>query len=231
MSTIPDISHSESSSDKIIPGDPLSAKSTVLEAGAALVQDFQPVKHICAHLNAFHVYASDPGRFVETNHYCAHLTEDVRQCILYDGPGPNARLIGIEYMITPKLYETLPQEERQLWHSHVFEVKSGMLIMPGPRIMSSAWEAAETKEMQDVISLYGKTYHLWQTDRGDALPLGKPELMMSFTHEGQFDFETHVGDRDARFGVDSRRKREAREGIPVPSVHPDADGGSTTSTD
>ncbi|KAJ7473967.1 hypothetical protein FB451DRAFT_1351487 [Mycena latifolia] len=212
------------------PGDPRSVKSTILETGAALVQDFQPVKQICAHLNAFHVYASDPQRFVETNHYCSHLTEDVRQCILYDGPGPTARLIGIEYMITPKLYETLEREERQLWHSHVFEVKSGMLIMPGLRSrgLSSAWEAAETKEMEDVITLYGKTYHLWQTDRGDALPLGKPELMVSFTQEGQFDFETHVGARDARFGVDYRQKREAREGIVVPTILPDADGGSNT---
>ncbi|KAJ7115087.1 hypothetical protein C8R43DRAFT_1156265 [Mycena crocata] len=207
------------------PGNPLSAKSTILETGAALVQDFQPVKRICAHLNAFHVYASDPGRFVETNHYCSHLTEDVRQCILYDGPGPNARLIGVEYMITPKLYETLPSEERPLWHSHVFEVKSGMLIMPAPAILSGAWEAAEKKEMEDVVTLYGKTYHLWQTDRGDALPLGKPELMMSFTREGQFDFETHVGDRDRRFGADYRQKKEARKGIETPTIHPDADGG------
>ncbi|KAF7365384.1 DUF1264-domain-containing protein [Mycena venus] len=192
------------------PGDPLSAKSTILETGAALAQDFQPVKQICAHLNAFHVYASDPGRFVETNHYCAHLTEDVRQCILYDGPGPSARLIGVEYMITPQA------------------VKSGMLIMPGPRSLSSAWETAETKEMEDVITLYGKTYHLWQTDRGDALPLGKPELMMSFTRDGQFDFEGRVGERDAQFGVDYRRKQEARKGIEVPVIHPDADGGLIT---
>jgi hypothetical protein len=123
-------------------------------------------------------------------------------------------------MITPKLYETLSSEERPLWHSHVFEVKSGMLIMPGPHIMSSAWEAAETKEMEDVVTLYGKTYHLWQTDRGDALPLGKPELLMSFTGDGQFDFETHVGERDERFGVDYRQKREAREGISMPTIHP-----------
>ncbi|KAJ6508994.1 hypothetical protein C8R45DRAFT_969541 [Mycena sanguinolenta] len=207
------------------PGDPLSTKSTILETGAAFVQNLDPVKQICAHLNALHVYASDPHRFVETNHYCSHLTEDVRQCILYDGPGPGARLIGVEYMITPKLYEGLPSEERPLWHSHVFEVKSGMLIMPGPQILSSAWEVAETKEMEDVITLYGKTYHLWQTDRGDALPLGKPELMMSFTREGQFDFDKHVGDRDARFGVDYRTKKAAREEIEVPVIHPDADGG------
>lgn len=85
-------------------------------------------------------------------------TLDVRQCILYDSPNPGARLIGIEYMITSKLFQTLDAEERKLWHSHVFEVKSGMLIMPQPSVLvpQAAWEKAETAEMEDVVELYGK---------------------------------------------------------------------------
>lgn len=128
-------------------------------------------------------------------------------------------------MITPALYATLPEAERRLWHSHVFEVKSGMLVMPGPRgpVSQRAWEAAETAEMRHVVGLYGKVYHLWQTDRGDALPLGAPQLMMSFTGAGQFDFEREVGGRDARFGTDWRRKKELRKDIEEPEVHPDAD--------
>ncbi|KAF9629396.1 hypothetical protein BFW01_g10599 [Lasiodiplodia theobromae] len=206
-------------------GEPLTMKSHVLETGATLTQDFRPVKNICAHLNAFHVYANDTSRFVEANHYCSHLNEDVRQCILYDSPEPNARLIGIEYMITPKLYGTLPPEERRYWHSHVFEVKSGMLIMPQPSVVvpEAAWEKAESKEMEDVVELYGKVFHLWQTDRGDKIPLGEPQLMTSFTAEGQFDFAKNVGDRDRRFGSDYKKKQEARSYIKEPELHPDAD--------
>ncbi|KAH7038178.1 uncharacterized protein B0I36DRAFT_76555 [Microdochium trichocladiopsis] len=208
-----------------VPGGPVPAKDRALETGASLVQDFQPVKQLCAHLNAFHAYADEPGRFVEANHYCAHLSSDVRQCILYDSPGPNARLIGIEYMITRKLYETLPPGERKLWHSHVFEVKSGMLVMPGPTAPGAraTWEAAETEEMKSVIGLYGKVYHLWQTDRGDKLPLGEPNLMTSFTDYDQFDFEKHVGERDRKFGTDWRRKKELRKDISEPKIHADAD--------
>ncbi|KAI1769033.1 DUF1264-domain-containing protein [Hypoxylon sp. FL1150] len=214
--------HSASSD---VPGGPVPAEDKILETGASMIQDFQPTKQLCAHLNAFHTYADEPGRYVEANHYCAHLTEDVRQCILYDSPSPNARLIGIEYMITPKLYASLPPEERKLWHSHVYEVKSGMLIMPGPTTpgLQQAWEAAETQEMKHVIGLYGKVYHLWQTDRGDALPLGEPKLMTSFTADNQFDFEKAVGERDKRFGTDWKRKKELREGIEVPQIHRDAD--------
>ena len=65
--------------------------------------------------------------------------------------GPRNSLLNqlAEYMISPKLYETLDAEEQKLWHSHVFEVKSGMLIMPRPTgVPEAAWEVAENKEME-----------------------------------------------------------------------------------
>ena len=231
-------------------GNPLTTKSKVLEKGAAIGQSFGPVKQICAHLNAFHVYASDPKRCVEANHYCSHLNEDgkhtylssccnyisplvseltqsiptsVRQCLIYDTPEPSARLIGVEYMISATLYRSLEEPERKLWHSHVFEVKSGMLIMPPPPGLSTtAWEIAETKEMEDVVGLYGKTYHFWQVDRGDKLPLGIPELMMSFTKERDCPapgFEELVGERDGRFGVNHKQKAGKRAYIEEPEIH------------
>ncbi|RBQ84183.1 hypothetical protein VDGD_03882 [Verticillium dahliae] len=95
--------------------------------------------------------------------------------------------------------------------------------MPQPTLPDAAWELAENKEMEEVVKLYGKVYHLWQVDRGDKLPLGKPELMTSFTAPGQFDFEKFVADRDQRFQSDYKRKEKAREGIKSPKIHPDAD--------
>ena len=152
---------------------------------------------------------------------------DVRQCLIYDTPEPNARLIGVEYMISASLYRTLDSAERKLWHSHVFEVKSGMLILPGPAALPThAWEVAETKEMEDVVGLYGKTYHFWQVDRGDKLPLGGPELMMSFTAEGQCPppgFKEVVSERDQRYGIDHEQKARKREYIKEPEIHEDAD--------
>jgi Protein of unknown function (DUF1264) len=59
-------------------GPSTTAKDAILETGAAVTQSFQPIKAICAHLNAFHVYASNPSRSVEANHYCTHLSSDVR---------------------------------------------------------------------------------------------------------------------------------------------------------
>ena len=112
-------------------------------------------------------------------------------------------------MITPRLYESLDDEEKALWHSHDYEVntvavppsssqdgetrvpsdspkvRSGMLILPNPNVPEALWQIAETEEMKEVIGLYGKTFHFWQIDRGDNLPLGMPELMMSFTNSRQ----------------------------------------------
>ncbi|KAL8915205.1 MAG: hypothetical protein Q9171_000324 [Xanthocarpia ochracea] len=209
---------------------PVSSKNKVLETGASLAQNlfdadfreqsFAPVKAICAHLNAFHVYDSDRNRCVEANHYCSHISEGVRQCLIYDTPNLGARLIGVEYMISGKLYDTLDSEERKLWHSHVFEVKSGMLIMPGPEgLLAPGWEMAERKEMEEVVGLYGKTFHFWQVDRGDKLPLGMPQLMASFTSDEQVP-KGLLAERDERYRVSSEAKREKRRDIAEPEIHP-----------
>lgn len=154
---------------------------------------------------------------------------DVRQCLIYDSPDEKARLIGIEYMITPKIYNTLPKAERELWHSHIYEVKSGMLIMPTPAgVPETVWQTAENSEMKDIIPLYGKTYHLWQVDRGDTVPLGVPQLMASVTSDVMLDNVEHpegggkalLAKRDRRFGVDHEKKARSRESIPDPESHP-----------
>ena len=60
---------------------------------------------------------------VEAHHFCSHITSDMRQCVIYDSNKADARLIGIEYIISRKLFETLPMEERKYWHSHSYEVR------------------------------------------------------------------------------------------------------------
>lgn len=77
--------------------------------------------------------------------------------------------------------------------------------------------------MDSVVKLYGKTYHFWQIDKlneGHPYPFGTPNLMMSFTHDGQFDFDKWVGDRDRRFNINYRNKKEARKHIKEPEIDP-----------
>ncbi|MBA0731529.1 hypothetical protein Golax_022662 [Gossypium laxum] len=111
----------------------------------------------------------------------------MRQCLIYDTPEADAKLIGLEYIISENLFLTLPDEEKPLWHSHLYEVKSGVLFMPrvpGP---------IERQDLEKVCKTYGKTIHFWQIDKGDNLPLGLPQLMMTLTRDGQLDDELARG--------------------------------------
>ncbi len=176
-----------------------------------------PIGAIHAHLNGFHFYSGDLHRAVRVEHYCSHLNADVLQCVIYDSEEKNARLIGVEYIITEALFNTLPAEEKKLWHSHRYEVMSGLLTAPGVS------DLAEKELMTSFVSTYGKTWTLWQVDRGDKLPLGLPKLMMAFTADGQLDRQEVVRrDRDLKF--DSAGLKAARAGLATRPVAPGADG-------
>lgn len=153
---------------------------------------------------------------MEAHHYCATVNDDVIQCVIYDGNIEDAKLMGVEYIVSQKLFASLPSEEKALWHSHVHEVKSGQLIAPGIP------EVAEHELMEKLINTYGKTWHTWNTDLDKTLPVGVPQLMMGFTADGQSD-SAMVRARDTRFKVDSTTKRKNRDDIPVPVIDPGAD--------
>ncbi len=209
------------------PGAGKSTKKKIVEAGAEVLPSEDPPHAIHAHVCGFQFYNGQMDRQVVAHNYGAQLNEDVMQCPLYDSDKADARLIGIEYIISARLFATLPPEEKKLWHSHVHEVKSGELIAPG------IGDVAEKQLMRDLAGTYGKTWLTWQVDRGDTVPLGIPQLMMSFTEDGQVKPEI-LGDRDAKYGIRSSDKRHEREDLPVPRILDGADswkGGSAIQLD
>jgi hypothetical protein len=204
-------------------GEPQSTRSRVLGAGAAVLQTKAPLNAMDLYLDGFHFYADDMGRPVEAHHFCAHLTEDLHQCVIFDANNDQARLIGIEYIVSERLFQQLPEDEKRLWHSHHYETTSGLLVMPGIPA------PVETVAMRTLANTYGKTWHTWQIDRGDTLPLGIPQLMMGYTRDGQLDPKI-VAERDRNLGVSMADKRRARSEIPVPTPAPGAnswEGGQT----
>ncbi len=197
-------------------GGDTNAGSGNAMAGTGLLPRDSPVGAIHAHLCGFHFYNGDMSRQVRAEHYCSHLNADVWQCVIYDSDRRNARLIGVEYIISEKLFNSLSPEEKKLWHSHRYEVMSGQLIAPGLS------DAAESQLMRDFVTTYGKTWYLWQVDRGDQLPLGLPKLIMGFTADGQADPKM-VSARDREAKVDSMQIRAKRAGIPTHEIAPGAD--------
>ncbi|KAH6664959.1 hypothetical protein B0J14DRAFT_457039, partial [Halenospora varia] len=169
------------------------------------------------YLNGFHFLSGNTSVELSANHYCTILSNDFLQCTVYNTATTPKHLVGIEYIISPALFETLDLQERQLWHSHSYEVTSGFLIEPG---MPST---IDHTIMEILVGTYGKTAHTWRYDAKDLpVPIGVPELVMGYTSDSQITPE-FVTARDKLFGTNTTAIKESRKDICAPEVIEGAD--------
>ncbi len=121
-------------------------------------------------------------------HYCKPMNDDlVAQCLLYDGTGTDARLIGVEYLVSGDVYKKMPADEQAYWHDHKYEVDAGLL-------KSLTQTGAEEKAtLAKVRTLYGKIFHTWLT--GKTYPRGPARLFWSVTGEEPFVLAPNGGPR------------------------------------
>ncbi|RCV27186.1 hypothetical protein SEVIR_5G307300v4 [Setaria viridis] len=203
------------------PGRLTAVSSQVLDMGAQMVQDLKPMRQMKLHSCSFALYAHALHRQMEIHHFLSRLNQDVLQCAVYDSDKPSARLIGVEYIVSDAIFEGLPPEEQRLWHSHAYEVKAGLWTAVGVP------EALQSSEMASLAKTYGKFWCTWQVDRGDALPLGAPALMMSPQAEDPGRARADlVRGRDERYGVDTSAGglKAARVEMDEPEwINPNAD--------
>jgi hypothetical protein len=189
------------------PGAEKSGKTSLLEAGAKVLQDNTPAARFDIYLVGFHPMKEHPEQQFEAHHYCHQRNQDFAQCVLFDGNTKAANLHGVEYIISEKLFASLPEDERKYWHPHNGEILSGQLVAPGIP------EAAENALMKDKMNSYGKTWHLWNTGHqghpNDALPLGEPMLAWSFNRDGEA-LPGLVAARDERMKMSTEKKRGSR---------------------
>ena len=204
------------------PGAPERSRTNALEAGAAMLQDNGPVAKLDIHLVGFHPMKHRPRQQMEAHHYCRQVNEDFAQCALFDAEGEDANLTGIEYIVSERLFDELPEEERVYWHPHNGEILSGQLVAPGLP------GHAEKALMRSKMNSYGKTWHTWHTRDGlrpgDALPHGPARLAWSFNRSGEA-LPGLVEARDRRMGIDSAslaRKRSDLEALARPQAGVDA---------
>lgn len=200
--------HAQDTKPRTAPAGEAKAGSTrVLEAGAKLLQGNAPLSNFDVYLVGFHPMKAHPEEQMEAHHFCRQMNEDLAQCALFDGNTASANMNGIEYIISEKLFNTLPQDERRYWHPHNGEILTGQLIAPGIP------EAAEHALMKKKMNSYGKTWHVWNTGhngkRGDALPLGEPMLAWSFNRDGEI-LPNLQEERDTRTGIGTADKRKRR---------------------
>lgn len=189
------------------PGEPKTAKTRALETGAKVLQTKAPLNGFNIYLVGFHPMKAKPDIQLEAHHYCRQVNEDFAQCVLFDGNTAAANMNGVEYIISEKLFASLPEDERKYWHPHNGEILSGQLVAPGiPK-------AAERSLMKAKMNSYGKTWHVWNTGHegqpADALPMGDPLLAWSFSRDGEV-MPGLVGKRDRKIGIDTAATRRQR---------------------
>lgn len=189
------------------PGADETTKTRVLEAGAAVLQSDDVFDGFDVYLVGFHPMKEEPHIQMEAHHFCRQVNQDFAQCVLFDGNTEEANMTGVEYIISGRLLESLPAEEREYWHPHNFEILSGQLVAPGiPQV-------AEIELMRDKMNSYGKTFHFWHTTRGEEgqqLPLGPAKLAWSFNRMGEARPEL-ISRRDAEMNIDSQEKMRERQ--------------------
>ncbi|XP_065877316.1 oil body-associated protein 2A-like [Euphorbia lathyris] len=201
------------------PGQPMSMGQHMLDKGAQMLQNLKPIKQISQHVCTFAIYSHDMSRQIETHHFITRLNQDFLQCAVYDSDDSTGRLIGVEYIVSDKIFETLPPDEQKLWHSHAYEVKSGLLIHP--RVP----EMVVKPELENLAKTYGKFWCTWQLDRGDRLPLGVPSLMVSpqAVNLGMVS-PTLITKRDAKYNISTEAIKQSRVEIAEPEwLNPQAD--------
>jgi hypothetical protein len=201
-------------------GGPSLARADHEESGADGARHKGPLHVPHVHFCGIHIAKQDPKFQLVVQHYCAAHLNDKKggamfQCVLFDSDASNARLLGVEYVITNRAYQDLPDKEKKYWHPHTYEVLSGGLIAPG-------MEAEEEKKfMKTILTTWGKTWHTWPDPR-TSVPLGEPLLVWSLTGDGQVN-EKVLAERDKRFKVSTARIRARRRqqlGLEVPQINP-----------
>ncbi|GMP74138.1 hypothetical protein CsSME_00031648 [Camellia sinensis var. sinensis] len=172
------------------PGKAMTMGQQIVDKGAQLMQSLKPVKQMSQHVCTFAMYSHDMTRQIETHHFLTRLNQDFLQCAVFN---------------------TLPAEEQKLWHSHAYEIKSGLWV--NPRVP----EMVQNSELKDVVKTYGKFWCTWQVDRGDKLPLGAPALMMSpqDVNTGIVKPEL-VKKRDEKYKISSDNMMNSRANIETP---------------
>jgi hypothetical protein len=172
-----------------------------------------PVGALHAHFCGIHIAKSNPRFQLIAQHYCMSRSEEMHQCLLYDSYESNAKLLGVEYIISDRLYRQLPDDEKKYWHPHTYEVLAGGLIAPSMK------PDDELAFMKALLTTWGKTWHTWP-DPSTPIPLGEPLLMWALTGDGQID-QAVLGKRDKQFNVSAaeiRQKRGQSIGWEVPKV-------------
>lgn len=173
------------------------AKPAHVQQVAGAKAPIQELLHCPLAFAGVHLLKELPEHSRVAYHFCKEVNGDLNQCVLYDGTGPEAKLIGVEYLVSDAIYQKMPAEEKAFWHDHKYEVDAGYL-----KSLTQTGDE-EKRTLAKVRTLWGKVYHTWAS--GTDYPRGPARLFWSVTGEQPF-----VLAPDAKLPVELERAHRAR---------------------
>jgi hypothetical protein len=175
-----------------------------------------PVEKLRSYGIGIHFYSGDLSYQFAVEHYCNVISLGFSQCILYQKIENESRITGIEYVISKNKFQSLPEEEKELWSASAFTVKNGLVSLPDLSPQD------ELKSMESLIETYGKIIHVW--DPRDNLPLGAPKLGSSLALSTQVDWNVpDEMDKEYDLKTTYQERKEERESLVVPQRDAGAD--------
>ena len=119
-------------------------------------------------LNAVRHVFDDPT--LRVYHFCKPNDKIMMVCQLYDSSSSNATLIGVEYMIDSKTYQTLPDREKPNWHYHKEEFSPDRANPKFPLLN----DQQQKEWLVKLSESYGKVILTWNPL--DTLPVFPPQI-------------------------------------------------------
>ena len=136
-------------------------------ADSSMAQSTSPTTGYTIHIDADQHYSGHSAEII--HHWCKPFSDGSIECQLYDGDGKDARLVGVETIVTPATYAGFSADEKALWHYHKVEIPKLHATMPGLS------KADADKLVASLLETYGKVWILWDPMTSQQ-PIGQPSI-------------------------------------------------------
>jgi hypothetical protein len=159
---------------------------------------------LCAHT----IRISKDNKQTLATMYCSEITSGITQCIIFDSPKKNARLIGIEYIIDKLMYDKLNDKDKVAWQPLKFEIEAGLMVFPGLDSFADKNQATKFK------TAYSKTIYGWSTNNMTfvsyaSIPSGEATMCTPIQNLIQID-SVLMHQRDTIMGVNTEKIKNQR---------------------
>src|SRR5579864_6128734 len=153
----------------------VAATTTILMTGgvhlrpAAWASGQRPTEGWTLHITAKKHFPGRPEMLAR--HFCKQVAGGLIECQLYDSGAPDARLVGVETIVSAATYAKFSAAEKAQWHYHRVEIP----LVSAAILDMSPDEAA--KVLNSIVDTYGKIYLLWDPS-SQKLPVGTPSITL-----------------------------------------------------